>query len=178
MLGYLLRTVGVAARARFVGPRTLSSRFHGRVRLSEIDLNLHMNQAVYAQVFELGRADWVVRSGLWTRVRGQRINPVVAQQNLVYRRELKPLQRYVIDTRATAIEGRLLLVESHLIVGDKVHAKNVVKLIFVGPEGVLAPEEMPPLVDDFLCAALQVSDWTVPSPTDSQDDRAGSAPVK
>lgn len=161
MLRYTLRTFGVAARARFVGPRTLSSRFHGRVRLTEIDLNLHMNQAAYAQVFELGRADWIVRSGLWNRVRSQGINPVVAQQNLVYRRELKPLQRYSIDTRATAIEGRLLVVQGHLIVGEKVHATNVVKLIFVGPDGVLAPEEVPALVENFLCAPLQVAEWTI-----------------
>lgn len=159
MLRYLLRTAPVVLRARADGTRI--SRLRRRVRLSEIDLNLHMNQAVYAQVCELGRTDWVFRSGAWDRWRSAGANPVVAEQRLVYRRELSPLARFTVDTRAVAIEGRLLRFESHLIRGDVVHTLGEAKLIFVGEGGVLSPERVEALCGDLLVEPLPVEGWKV-----------------
>ena len=161
MLAYLTRTVPLVLRARFGRDGRLVSRLQRRVKLSQVDFNLHMNQAVYAQVTELSRTDWVLRSGAWDRWRSHDVNPVVAEQTLVYRRELRPLQRYTLDTRAVAVEGRLLRTETWLLVGDRVHAKVVAKLIFVGPAGVLAADEAEGLCEGLTTAPLPVEDWTV-----------------
>ncbi|MEM9620971.1 MAG: hypothetical protein AAF993_04930 [Pseudomonadota bacterium] len=56
------------------------SRVHRRVRPSEVDFNLHMNQAVYAQVGELGRTDWMLRSRFWPHIRDQGAKPMMANQ--------------------------------------------------------------------------------------------------
>lgn len=144
-----------------LGPRGLVSRVRRRVRLSETDFNMHMNQAAYAQVAEFGRNDWALRSGLLRTLWRAKTKPVVAEQRLVYRRELKPRQRYEIDTRATGFEGRLLKVDAHLVVGNRVHAAVHAKLISIGPDGVLSPDAAIALLSPFVTDPLPVEGWRI-----------------
>ena len=161
MLSYFVRTLPVLVRARLRMDGARVSVLQRRVGLHEIDTNRHMNQAVYAQVCELGRVDWFVRSGAWHRFTSQDVHPVVAEQRILYRRELAPLQRYVIDTRATGVTGRLLDFQSLMIVGDRVHAQCDVKLIFVGKGGVLSADEAASLCVGLTIEPLVVKDWRV-----------------
>ena len=170
MLGYLARTlptlVSAALSPAHRGDGPPISRIHRRVRPSEIDLNRHMNQAVYLQVMELGRTDWLLRSGAWRAWRASRITPIVAEQRIVYRRELRPFQAYTIETRAVAVEGRLLVVSHGVLGGDggtgaTVHAVNDVKLIFVGHDGVLGAEWAEEHTRSLMAKPLAVVDWRV-----------------
>lgn len=161
MIGFFARMIPIALRARRAESDALVSVLPLRVQLREIDINLHMNQAEYPRVMELGRTDWFLRTGTWRRWRARGINPMVAEQTLTYRRELKPRQRYRIDTRAVGVEGRFLVVESHILVGDRVHTRGVAKLLFVGPDGVLGAEEVDALGEEVRTAALVVEDWRV-----------------
>jgi acyl-CoA thioesterase FadM len=155
--------VPVVLRAKMSADRGLVSRLHRRVHLDYIDWNWHMNQSRYAEVMELGRAHWMVQSGSWEAWRAQRANPVVANQTLVYRRELKPLQRFEVDTRAIAVEGRMLHLQSFMLVGDKVHASSDVRVLFVGPDGVVPADQVASMCKDRLHAALPVENWRVVS---------------
>ncbi len=161
MLGYLVRTLPPIVRAAAARERSLISTLHRRVSPREIDLNLHMNQARYAEVMEVGRGDCMMRSGAWRRWRGAGVNPVVAEQRLVYRRELKPLQRYTLDSRAVAVEGRMLRFVHHLLVGDRVHTRGEVTLLFVGPDGVVPAERVAELCADLVVAPLRIEDWRI-----------------
>lgn len=151
----------LVVRASLSRERTLVSRLRRRVHFSEIDFNMHMNQASYATVAEFGRTDWVFRSGLLRRLWQTRCKPVVAEQRLVYRRELKPGQRYDIDTRATGFDGRLLQVDSVLRVEDRVHAVVYAKLITIGPRGVLSTDAARELASAFVTDPLRIEDWRV-----------------
>ena len=137
------------------------SRIERRVQLSEIDLNRHMNQATYAQVMEIGRMDLVIGSGALAELGRKGLHAVVAEQRIIYRRELKPGQRYLMDTRATGMDGRLLVFETHLLVGERVHAKGVAKLIFIGKDGVLSAGDATVACEGYLTDALPVEDWRV-----------------
>ncbi|MCB9679017.1 MAG: acyl-CoA thioesterase [Alphaproteobacteria bacterium] len=150
MVRYLARMFPVVLRAQLGRDGRLVSRITRRVRLSELDPNGHMNQAVYAQVFEMGRADWVVRSRAWERWRDAGLHPVVAEQRIVYRRELRPMTRYAIESRAVGIEGRLLRFGQTLTVGDRMHARCECGLLFIGPHGVLTGEALAPHLDGLL----------------------------
>ncbi len=161
MLGNSARMLPVFIRAALRRNTSLVSCLRRRVRLSESDINLHMNQASYARVAEFGRADWVIRSGLFARLWKARCKPLVAEQRLVYRRELKPGQRYCIDTRATGFEGRLLLVDSVLRVDEQVHAVVHAKLITIGPSGVLDADDVEALASPMITDPLRVEDWRV-----------------
>lgn len=161
MIGYLSRFVPVAlsALAR-PDPRRVSTLTR-RVWPRQVDLLGHMNQAAYAEVLEWGRLDLLLRSGAWARWRRLGVHPVVAEQRIVYRRELKPWTRFQVDTRAVAMRGRLVLFEGHLVVGDRVHARGEVGLLFVGPEGVLSAEDTEPLLSELLTTPLGVDDWRI-----------------
>ena len=162
MLTYLKRTLPVLARALASREASLISRIDRRVGLRDIDTFLHMNQAVYAQVVELGRLDWVVRSGAMKRWREQGLSAVVADQRIVYRRELRRGTRYAIDTRAVAMNGRLLVVQGNLIVGERVHARADVELIFFrGSEGVLDADAAAACCEGLIVAPLGVEDWVL-----------------
>jgi len=161
MLGYLARMVPPLLRSRLTADGRRVSRIERRVLLSEIDLNRHMNQATYAQVMEVGRMDLVIGSRAYEELGRQGLHAVVAEQRIIYRRELKPGQRYLMDTRATAMDGRLLVFETHLIVGDRVHAKGIAKLIFIGEGGVLSAEDATAACETYLTDPLPVQDWRV-----------------
>ncbi|MEO0600296.1 MAG: acyl-CoA thioesterase [Myxococcota bacterium] len=158
---YLFRTMLAYLRARFVLPRARIHRTERRVGLFEIDTNVHMNQRVYPEVAELSRLEWFVSSGLWERMRSQGINPVVAEQHIAYRRELAPFARYTIDTRPVAVKGRLMHVQHWFVVGDRVHTRIDVMVLFIGPDGVLSPEAVEALITPELQAPLPVEGWQI-----------------
>ncbi|MEO1173168.1 MAG: acyl-CoA thioesterase [Myxococcota bacterium] len=145
----------------FRGHTSLISRKRYRVLLRQIDANFHMNQAAYAEAFEWGRLDWIIRSRAVFAWRRAGVWPVVAEQRIAYRRELKPFARFSIDTRATGIDGRLLVMQGNIIVGDRVYTQCEAKLIFLAPNGVLNAEEMPNSCERFLTEPLAVEDWRV-----------------
>jgi acyl-CoA thioesterase FadM len=163
LIGFFARLVPIALRAKIRQDGSTVSRVSQRVRPGEIDINLHMNQAVYPRVFELGRTHWFIRSGAWKRWRAKGINPMVAEQTLTYRHELKPFTRYTIDTRAVGVDGRFLITEGHIVVGNRVHTKGVARLLFVGPNGVLPADEVEALTGWTWTDRLPVDNWTVSS---------------
>ena len=98
MLDYLLRTLPLALRAKARPGGDLVSRLPRRVSLRQIDLNRHMNQAQYPAMMELGRTDLLFGSGAWDTWRRAGINPVVAEQRIVYRRGSSIGLRYTLAT--------------------------------------------------------------------------------
>jgi acyl-CoA thioesterase FadM len=163
MISYFSRLLPVALKAHFRASSPLISRLPQRVSLRQIDLNRHMNQAQYATVMELGRTDLFLGNGTWAAWKAAGYNPVVAEQLLRYRRELKPFQKYVVDSRLVAVEGRFLVLEHHLLVGSTVHATGTVKLLVVGENGVLDAEGVEQMGRPWCAQRLVVDNWKVVS---------------
>ena len=161
MISYLARTIPAYLRARAARDGAQVSRLPLRVWPSQIDINLHMNQSVFAKMLEVGRLDLVVRSGALKAWQEKGVNVVVAHQNITYRRELRLGTRYLLDTRPVALDGRLMLLDGYFLVGDRVHAMSRVGLLSVGPEGVLTAEQVAEMATPFLVDPLVVEDWRV-----------------
>src|SRR4051812_43699660 len=70
-----------------------------RVRPSDCDLNLHVNNGRFLTLMDLGRIDHAGRSGLIGLFRRERWNPVAAGATIRFRRELRLGSRYRIVTR-------------------------------------------------------------------------------
>jgi len=98
-------------------------RMPHRVRLRYLDSNLHMNYASYLEVMELARWNWSIQNRVLRHWFRDRLAPVVIHVDIRYRRELRPLQRFVVDTRLVTLERRTGIFQQHLVVGDQVHAK-------------------------------------------------------
>lgn len=82
-----------------------------RVWLDELDINVHMNNAKYLAVMDLGRTDWIVRSGAWRWMTHDKMSPVVGGAMVRYRRSLQLFQPYLLKTRLLGWDERWLYIE-------------------------------------------------------------------
>lgn len=70
-----------------------------RVWPGDLDLSLHMNNGRYLTIMDLGRLDFLVRTGLWRAVRKYGWTPIASSIVIRYRRELRPFDRFRLETR-------------------------------------------------------------------------------
>lgn len=75
------------------------SRIWFRALPLDCDLNFHLNQARYSNLTDLGRLDWLVRSGLGAFISQRKCAPIVLNIHMEYRREIKPFERFSLETR-------------------------------------------------------------------------------
>jgi acyl-CoA thioesterase FadM len=83
-------------------PRTGISRLSFRVLPHDLDANLHMNNGRYLTIMDLGRIDFVLRSGLWRPLWRNGWAPIASAVVIRFRRELRPFEAYWLDTRIVA----------------------------------------------------------------------------
>ena len=93
-----LARVLVRAAAHGITPTT-ESVLDLRVGLADLDMNLHMNNARYLSAMDVGRWDLTVRSGLLVEAVRRRMQPVVVDLDIKFRRELRPGARFALVTR-------------------------------------------------------------------------------
>lgn len=125
-------------------------RLRHRVWPSYVDINLHMNHASYLEVMELARWHWCVERGVlapWLR-RG--VRPVAIHQEVSYRRELKPMQRFEVVTRLTRREGKAAIFTHRFVVGDRTHAEGACRFLLVRNRKVLDEGSVADLLDDLI----------------------------
>ena len=113
-----------------------------RVFPNDLDTNLHMNNGRYLTLMDLGRLDLLFRLGVVKEVRRRRWNPVVASLAIRYRRSLEPWQKYELRTRLLAWDDRWFFKEQSFTRGGELMARAIVKALFVGPQGRVAPQEL------------------------------------
>ncbi|MBF9235060.1 acyl-CoA thioesterase [Microvirga alba] len=148
------------------------SRLSFRVWPHDLDTSLHMNNGRYWTLMDLGRADLMIRSGLWRPIMKHGWLPVVGAGQIRFRREMRLFQPFTLETRIlTWLEGQVMI-EHRLVSNTKDGASilNAVALVraglydrqaksFVTIErmfeeiGLHAPApEVPPEVEAFLKA--------------------------
>ena len=113
-----------------------------RVFPNDLDTNLHMNNGRYLTLMDLGRLDLLLRLGVVREVRRRRWNPVVASLGIRYRRSLAPWQSYELRTRLVGWDDRWFFMEQSFTRGGELMAHAIVKALFVGPGGRVAPQEL------------------------------------
>jgi acyl-CoA thioesterase FadM len=113
-----------------------------RVFPNDLDTNLHMNNGRYLTLMDLGRLDLLFRLGVVREVRRRRWNPVVASLAIRYRRSLEPWQKYELRTRLVGWDDRWFFMEQRFTRGGELMAHAIVKALFVGPGGRVAPQEL------------------------------------
>jgi acyl-CoA thioesterase FadM len=83
----------------------------GRVWITDLDLNVHMNNARYLAVMDLGRFDLFVRSGMLRAFIRGRIQPLMGGVNVRYRRALRPFEAFRLHSRFVGWDERRAYVE-------------------------------------------------------------------
>jgi len=151
------------------------SRLHFRVWPHDLDPNLHMNNGRYLTIMDLGRLDYVLRSGLWRPVRAHGWAPMLGGAVIRFRRELRPFARFRLDTRIVAWSDTIGVMEQTFVLqssaGREVIAaralvkagfydrqtrsfvpiKRLIEALGVPPEASISPRPSPE-VEAFLAA--------------------------
>lgn len=115
-----------------------------RVRLADLDLNRHVNNARYLSYLDRARLEHSIRTGVFGVFR-RRQNFLVANIAISYYRSLLPGQRFEIDTRIVGWDARYYYIEHAFRVGDTMVTQALARLAFTGggrrldPRAVLEP---------------------------------------
>jgi acyl-CoA thioesterase FadM len=113
-----------------------------RVLPTDLDVNLHMNNARYLSVMDLGRTDLMIGVGMLAAVKRERWMPVVGSIDIKFLRPLQPFQRYVLKTRLLCWDDKWFYMEQRLESHKGLHAIANVRGLFLGRNGSVPTREV------------------------------------
>ena len=157
-----LRTLLTIARAKVLLRRhgALPPRTVGRIRLrtlpTDIDLLRHMNNGRYASLFDLGRFDLLIRTGLWDAMNARDWYAVVASETVTFRKSLQLWQRFTVESRLYGHDDKAVYQIHRAVVDGEVYAEMYVRARFLRKGGGVVntdelfaalgrPDDLPPL---------------------------------
>jgi acyl-CoA thioesterase FadM len=123
--------VHIAARRRLRSGRGLAPSEVSRIRLTtlptDIDILRHMNNGRYLSLFDLGRWDLLVRTGIWDAMNDHGWYAVVSAETITFRKSLQLWQRFDIESRMLGHDDRAVYMEHRAVVGGEVYARAIVR---------------------------------------------------
>ena len=124
---------------------TLEPTAVGRVRVrtlpTDIDLLGHMNNGRYASLFDLGRFDLLIRTGIWDVFNKRGWYAVVANETITFRKSLELWQRFTVESRLLGHDDRSAYLMHRAVVDGEVYAEMIVRARFLRRSGGLVPHE-------------------------------------
>jgi acyl-CoA thioesterase FadM len=82
-----------------------------RVWLHDLDVSAHMNNGRYLALMDLGRTDIMLGSGLWREVWKNKWTPIASAISISFRREMRLLQKFRLETRLICWDTTLVVME-------------------------------------------------------------------
>ncbi len=113
-----------------------------RVWPSDLDINVHMNNAKYPVAMEVCRWGYLIRAGLMGPAIRERWSIVVAAQNIIFFRPLQLFQRYTVDARLLHAESGWLYVEQKVRSRGRLCATGLFRMRFKRGAHTLTPDEI------------------------------------
>jgi YbgC/YbaW family acyl-CoA thioester hydrolase len=93
----------------------------------DLDENLHMNNSRYLQYMELGRWESMIRSGFLRYALKNKILSPIKNLTVTYRKELKVLTRFRVDTKILQWNDHSLVFEHVFFKGTEVCTVGLVE---------------------------------------------------
>ncbi len=122
------------------------------------DNNFHVNNAQYLRLMEFGRVEWIARMKLLRPILRGEVNFVVAGMSMLFRREIRWMRRFRIETRLVAFDQKWLFLQQDFLLEDgnttKIAARGLLRIQTRTAKGAMA-------VDDFF-ALVGASGLTSP----------------
>jgi acyl-CoA thioesterase FadM len=168
----------LAVRRRGTADPLIVGRLRVRTLPTDIDLLGHMNNGRYGSLFDLGRFDLLIRTGVWDTLREQGWYAVVASETITFRKSLQLWQRFTVETRLMGHDDRSVYMMHRAVVGGEVYAEMIVRARFLRKSGGVVrhdelfralhrPDDLPPL-------PAWVAEWAVASALPSTREEAPS----
>ncbi len=144
-----LLVVLLRARVRGAGPVLGPGRIPLRVRPTDLDPLGHMNNGVYFSLFDLGRIDLMLRSGMYRRFNRAGWFGVVTAETGTFRRELKPFRRFELETRVLGWDELHLYYEHRIFSTGRLANSAVIQIRFLSRTGErIEPQRVMDLLDE------------------------------
>lgn len=102
-----------------------------RVGLTDIDLNLHLNNARYLRYMDLARLEHFVATGTLYRLMRDRTNPIVAGTEISYLRELRTFARFRVSARVVGYDERYLYYAQRFESGGRITTQAFIRIACV-----------------------------------------------
>lgn len=122
------------------------SVLHFRAWPLDLDINVHMTNSRYFALMDLGRTELILRNGIARQVLRHKWQPVVSGTTMRFKRAIRPFQSFTLESRALYWDDKGFYIEQRFVDGGKTLALGVVKAVFVGPDGIVRPDEICRLV--------------------------------
>lgn len=106
---------------------TVSMEF--RVRLFDIDLNMHLNNAKYLKFMDRCRLEHALVTGLLDKLTRARCNIVVANTEVSYVRELRPYQQFRVDTRILGWDEKYVYYDQRFVSRERLHTHALLRVV-------------------------------------------------
>jgi acyl-CoA thioesterase FadM len=104
-----------------------------RVLPNDLDLSLHMNNGRYLAIMDLGRLDLLLRSGLGGAVWRKGWTPVANAALVRFRRELRPFDRYRLETRVVGwLDAAVLIEQTFVFAAGEREGQVAARALFKG----------------------------------------------
>lgn len=135
------RTILTILRAKVLLRRhgTISPTAVGRVRLrtmpTDIDLLGHMNNGRYASLFDLGRFDLLIRTGVWDAMNRLGWYAVVSSETVTFRKSLQLWQRFTVESRLYGHDDKAIYQIHRAVVDGEIYAEMIVRARFLRKDG-------------------------------------------
>lgn len=109
---------------------------------TDIDILMHINNGQYFSLFDLGRYDMMVRSGLWQGARARGWHPVVQAEQITFRKSVNFWTKFQIVTKLIGVDERCFYIEHRVVVDGEIYVRAHVAGRLIGPEGPVPIEEI------------------------------------
>ena len=118
------------------------SRLAFRVWPHDLDINIHMNNARYVALMDLGRLDLILRCGVWRPMLKCRWQAVIGGSLIRYRRPLGPFQSFSLTSRLLSWDDKWIYIEHRIEAGAAMACHAIVRAAFVEAGKVVSPHRV------------------------------------
>ena len=110
-----------------------TSVLHFRAWPTDLDLSLHVNNGRYLSLMDLGRLDLMVGAGLWRAILQHRWTPIASNVLIRFRREIRPFQRFRLETRLVTWDTSMVVMEQVFVLeGGPRNGQVAARALFKG----------------------------------------------
>lgn len=121
----------LSARRRVRRGKTLDPAAVSSVTLTtlptDIDILRHMNNGRYLSLFDLGRWDLLIRTGLFDAMKERDWYAVVSSETITFRKSLQLWQRFEVQSRFIGHDDKAVFLEHRAVVHGEVYARAIVR---------------------------------------------------
>lgn len=142
VLSLIIKNIFLRHKVDFDHP----SRLNFRVLPNDLDTNFHMNNGRFLTIMDLGRTDFLLRSGLLAPTLKNRWMPVLGSAHFRFSKSLELFEKYQLVTKTVYWDEKWFYMEQSFIRQKKskteVVGKGIVRALFKGRKGNVPPEEV------------------------------------